>query len=127
MHQIEFEGQPFCFFISAAAQGKIDRIEQPVYIKMEWFFSCLVRKQVIISEQKPDMDVTEVVPGVYIYFSVMQATACPMSEVPVGQAYSDPIEFPIKKRHQLLPKVLDLDVKKGKLVGQYGKRSQLTS
>jgi len=119
---IEMMGRKIQLEISKNAGRQLDNRTSPLFVEMELYFSCLLRKEIRIREtlrEKLDEEFsTQFSDILHISFRPVMTKSCSVSscdgEVP---PLSD---FPIEKPHSYVPKWLKLDFKKGEWCGDFG-------
>lgn len=89
----------------------------PLFIDLELYFSCLIRKRVLISHQ-PDKekDYLRLNDVLYVAFSPVMTKACAIED----SLSPELTTFPIKKRDAFLPKWLKISFKKSQFHGEFG-------
>jgi hypothetical protein len=101
---------------TARAERELQRSEQPLFVELQLYFSCMVQKHVLFHRQV-DFDTTAVVDGLQMAFR------------PIASAVCDPQEF--AQRHPageelstvgsacMVPRVVELDFRQGNWEGQF--------
>ena len=113
--QIELE-------VSRSAEQHLSERDVPLYVEMELYFSCLLRKRIRVYE-------TLVEPAgenfsvrysdkLQINFRPVMTKTCSISSCEDGKPPLS--DFPIQKPHSYIPRWLKLDFCKGKWCGDYG-------
>jgi len=89
----------------------------PVFIVLELYFSCLIRKRVLIS-RRPDKekDYIRLSEVLYVVFSPVMTKACVIDDSLPPELTA----FPIKKRDAFLPKWLKIGFRKSTFYGEFG-------
>lgn len=101
-----------------AATALAKRVD-PLFIRMELLFSCLVKKSLLFHNEAPqDLDVQEIGPGLFVGFQAMMNRSCQIGEE------THLIEFQAKRYEQVQPKWLQLDYALGRFCGDFGFRLQ---
>ena len=123
---IEMLGKQIAVELSHKARRQLNKLETPLLIEMELYFSCLIRKQVRVYEELSER-VTDKLEGqfsaqfadmMHIAFRPVMTKACTVSSC---EGDSPPLsDFPIKNPHCYIPKWLKLDYKKGQWCGDFG-------
>ena len=98
------------------AQKMLQKRPMPLFIDMELFFSCLIRKRVLFSDEIPERAV-RISNNVYIGFHPVMTKSCDMDSFVGKPALTD---FPIKKPDGFIPHWLKVDYKKGQWTGEFG-------
>jgi hypothetical protein len=116
----EFEwkaGKKLVVDISPAASKALSQRTDTLFVQLELYFSCLIRKRVLIAEiADTDRDYIPVHDRVSVGFSPVMTKACSVDpNVP-----PELVAFPIKKPDAYLPKWMKLDFQRGEFVGEFG-------
>ncbi len=108
--------------ISPAARRALDAHSGPVYVEMELFFSCLIRKR-LRWERPPPAGVTPISssddPRLVAWFHPVMAQRCAL---PSDAALEDlPLmDFPLDRRDAFRPRWLRVDYRGGAFCGDFG-------
>jgi len=123
---IEMPGKQIAVELNHKARRQLNKLEAPLLIDMELYFSCLIRKQVRVYEELSE-PVADKMEGqfsaqfadiIYIAFRPVMTRACSVSSC---DGDSPPLrDFPIKNPHSYNPKWLKLNYKKGRWCGVFG-------
>jgi len=119
---VEMLGKSIQVVVSGSAQQQLQRRDVPLYIEMELYFSCLIRKQVRVYE-------TAVEPAdesfsarfsdkLQINFRPVMTKSCSISSCEDGKPPLS--DFPIRKPRSYIPRWLHLDFSKGRWSGDFG-------
>ena len=119
---VEMMGKKIQLDISKRAERQLDNRVVPLYIEMELYFSCLLRKQIRVyetaREKSDDEFSTRLSDRLEISFRPVMTKSCSVSSC-VGE--KPPLsDFPIEKPRSYIPKWLKLDYKKGEWCGDFG-------
>ena len=114
----EMAGKTVKVELSRRAQKALGKLDQPLFVTMEVYFSCFVVKKVQFSVIKPVWDTFEAAENLNIGFRVIQSAPCNIHDLK-GDNTPDYIEFPIKKRKAILPHHLKIDYSGGEWKGTY--------
>lgn len=122
MQQVEMMGKNILLELSDRAKQQLNDRETPLFIEMELYFSCLLRKELRIyetlREQLDEAFVTKLSDRLHISFRPVMTKSCSVSSC---EGESPPVsDFPIDKPQAYVPKWLKLDFKKGKWCGDFG-------
>ena len=122
MQQVEMMGKNILLELSDRAKQQLNDRETPLFIEMELYFSCLLRKELRIyetlREQLDEAFVTTLSDRLHISFRPVMTKSCSVSSC---EGESPPVsDFPIKKPQAYVPKWLKIDFKKGKWCGDFG-------
>ena len=119
---VEMMGKPIQVEISDSAARQLQGRAEPLFIEMELYFSCLIRKRVRVYE-------TVVEPAdkrfavrfsdkLQINFRPVMTKSCSISSCEDGKPPLS--DFPIRKPQSYIPRWLSLDFSKGKWCGDFG-------
>jgi len=119
---IEMMGRQIQLEISKNAGRQLDNRTSPLFVEMELYFSCLLRKEIRIREtlrEKLDEEFsTQFSDILHISFRPVMTQSCSVSSC---DGEKPPLsDFPIEKPHSYIPKWLKLDFKKGEWCGDFG-------
>lgn len=119
---IEMLGKKITFEISDRAKRQLQDRKKPLFVEMELYFSCLLRKEIRIREtlrEKLDEEfAVQFSEILYVSFRPVMTKSCSVSSC---QGEKPPLsDFPIKKPRSYVPKWLNLDFKKGEWCGDFG-------
>ena len=119
---IEMLGKKITFEISNRAKRQLQDRKKPLFVEMELYFSCLLRKEIRIREtlrEKLDEEFAVQFSDIlHVSFRPVMTKSCSVSSC---QGEKPPLsDFPIKKPRSYVPKWLKLDFKKGEWCGDFG-------
>ena len=104
--------------LTPAAAKELDKRQSPLYVEMELYFSCLIRKQVRIRESLTSDFVVTVSDKLQLGFRPVMTKACSVHD---HEDAPPPLsDFPIQKPQSYIPHWLKLDFCKGKWSGSFG-------
>ena len=109
--------------LSAAARRALDARGAPLYVEMELFFSCLIRKRLLWDQPPPAdavlMPSSDDHPRLVVWFHPVMARHCAL---PNDVALEDlPLmDFPLSRREAFRPHWLRLDYRGGAFCGEFG-------
>ena len=106
--------------ISEKAKNQLLKRNSPLYVELELYFSCLIRKRVYFHE-KPLTDgipVPSAVNNLAIEFRPVMTRACLVGDADVHNPSVE--RFPIVKGERFFPKWFTLDFRKGQWRGEFG-------
>jgi hypothetical protein len=113
--------------ISRNAQQQLDKRTSPLFIEMELYFSCMIRKQVRVREGLHDeLDKKfsiRVLDNLHISFRPVMTKSCSIKSCDNGKPPLS--DFPIQKPESYIPKWLKLDYKKNEWCGEFGYSADL--
>lgn len=119
---IEMLGKEITLEISKSAKRQLKERKIPLFVEMELYFSCLLRKEIRIRESlraSLDEEFLALYSDVlHVSFRPVMTKSCSVSSC---QGEKPPLsDFPIKKPECYVPKWLKLDFKKGEWCGDFG-------
>ena len=122
VQQVEMMGKGIRVELSDKAKTQLLNRETPLFIEMELYFSCLLRKELRIyetlREQVEEAFVTQLSDRLHISFRPVMTKSCSVSSC---EGEAPPLsDFPIKKPQAYVPKWLKIDFKKGEWCGDFG-------
>lgn len=106
--------------ISPRARAQLERLESPLAVEMEVYFSCLIRLRVNFPAIIKDdfIPVASDNSQVKLFFSPIMTSHCNISEIRGRDP--DTEYFPIQKPEKFTPKWLKLDYKHNQWQGEFG-------
>jgi len=119
---IEMMGKQIQVEISNKAAQQLSNRHHPLYVEMELYFSCLLRKEIRIRESVrdkiDDAFIAQLSDNLHISFRPVMTKTCSVSSC---EGEAPPVsDFPIKKPQSYVPKWMKLDYKKGEWCGDFG-------
>ena len=122
MQIVEMMGKKIQVEISKHAERQLSDRKKPLFVEMELYFSCLLRKEIRIREsvrEKLDEDFSVQLSDIlHISFRPVMTKSCSVASC---EGKKPPLsDFPIKKTQSYVPKWLKLDFKKGEWCGDFG-------
>jgi hypothetical protein len=110
--------RPIVLELSKAAEKHLENVDAQLCVEMELYFSCLLRKRVMIRETiDSDFSVT-VSEKLKIGFRPVMTKSCSISSC---DGDPPPVsDFPIAKPECFVPHWLKIDFKKGRWQGEFG-------
>ena len=121
-HNVEMMGKNIQLEISKNASKQLNDRKTPLFVEMELYFSCLLRKEIRIYEKAREMQDENFSiwfsDALHISFRPVMTKSCSVSSCEGGKPPLS--DFPIKKPQSYVPKWLTLDFKKGKWCGDFG-------
>lgn len=119
---VEMLGKQIQVEISKHAERQLTDRKTPLFVEMELYFSCLLRKEIRIREtlrERLDEEFSaQFSELLHISFRPVMTRSCSVSSC-AGE--KPPLsDFPIEKPHSFVPKWLKLDFKKGEWCGDFG-------
>jgi len=114
-------GRPLRLSLSRRARKALANRTRPLWVEMELYFSCLVRKQVRFSETEPAhqqlMEAAPVTSNLNLLFRPVVTEHCLVAEV---EDKPDVNTMPVNDPGKLVPHWLQLDYRGGKWWGEFG-------
>jgi hypothetical protein len=126
MNKFEMMGKDVRFEISSRAQQQLKKRVQPLFIEMELYFSCLLRKQLRIRDHSNPELGEQVEKGfsivltdnLHISFRPVMTRSCSVSSCDGDRPPLS--DFPIEKPQSYIPRWLKLDFRNGQWCGDFG-------
>lgn len=105
--------------ISKSANILLNQSNSILFIELELYFSCLIRKKVFFHSHPPahGMPLETDDDRIQVYFRPVMTRVCRTSEVIEEPEVMD---FPLQRATSFTPRWLRLDTRHGELVGEYG-------
>lgn len=92
--------------------------EKPLYVVLELYFSCLIRKRVLCSgEAFPGLEYIEAGDNIFVAFRPVMTRACRLEDSDGPPELTD---FPIKRPNAYLPRWVRLWFASGQWQGEFG-------
>ena len=111
-------GRPLRIRISNRAEARLRRREAPLYLEMELYFSCLLRKQINVREQPDGIEPHPVNDRLQVWFRPVVTKSCAISECPPGKP---PVtDMPVVRPERYFPHWLTLDYRAGRWLADFG-------
>ncbi|MDH5423594.1 MAG: hypothetical protein OEY29_01200 [Gammaproteobacteria bacterium] len=117
MTEIQIENKPLQIRLSQSAERALQQRESGLFVEMELYFSCLIRKQVLFHEVQRQSDSVAVNDKLSVSFHPVVTSSCMVSAADAEPAKSD---FEIQRRECFIPKWLSIDFSKGNWLGEFG-------
>ena len=119
---VEMLGKQIQVEISKHAERQLSNRTTPLFVEMELYFSCLLRKEIRIREtlrERLDEEFSAQFSDLlHISFRPVMTKSCSVSSC-AGE--KPPLsDFPIERPQSYIPKWLKLDFKKGEWCGDFG-------
>jgi len=111
-------GRPLRVRISNRAKARLRRREAPLYLEMELYFSCLLRKQVNVREQPDGIEPHPVNDRLQVWFRPVVTKSCAISECPPGKPLVT--DMPVVRPERYFPHWLTLDYRAGRWLADFG-------
>lgn len=115
---INFQGRPLKLTVSPRAQAQLDRRTEPLFLEMELYFSCLIRKRVYVRESSDGHDAVTLADKLIARFRPVVTQTCAMRDV---KRDNPPVkDMPIIKPERFFPHWLTLDYRHGAWRADFG-------
>ena len=123
---IKMMGKQIKLEISAKAERELAGRTTPLFVEMELYFSCLLRKQIrIVDRSRYEQDgvaddkfSVQLSNNLHIHFRPVMTKTCSVSSC---EGEKPPLsDFPINKPQAYVPRWLKLDFRKGEWCGDFG-------
>jgi len=111
------DGRSLLLRISRSAQKALDKRQSPLFLEMELYFSCLVRKRVYVRNTIEDGAVV-LNDKLSVRFRPVVTEQCAMREVEVA---NPPVkDMPVVNPERYFPHWLTLDYRHGDWIAEFG-------
>jgi hypothetical protein len=122
MYSVEIMGKKIKVELSGKAEKQLSARAAPLFVEMELYFSCLLRKEIRIYESQRENTnedfSTHLSGNLHISFRPVMTKSCSVSSC---EGEKPPLsDFPIEKPRSFVPKWLKLDYKRGEWCGDFG-------
>lgn len=115
--EITIDNRQVKIHLSKSAEKALAKRDNPLFVEMELYFSCLIRKQVLFHDIKRQENSVKVDDKLSVSFHPVMTASCLIKDAEPEPAKSD---FEMEKRDCFVPKWLKLDFKKGTWTGEFG-------
>ncbi|TCV85832.1 hypothetical protein [Sulfurirhabdus autotrophica] len=103
---------------TARAQRELDRRKRPLYVEMELYFSCMVKKYIHFHEKPRNKTPVYVNEKFAVYFRPVTSSNCSL-EIAANLGRQPEIELHNKAVTRLVPKRIFIDFKNTQWIGEY--------
>lgn len=117
MSEVIIENRRLQIELTKAAEKALTQRDGVLFVEMELYFSCLIRKQVLFHDQQRQQNSVSVGDKLSVSFHPVMTSSCLISEASAEPAKSD---FEMQRRECFVPKWLTLDYKKSSWIGEFG-------
>jgi len=117
MTEVIIQNKPVTLRISKKAQKVLEQRDRQLFVEMELYFSCLIRKQVLFHDIQRQADSVRVDDKLSVSFHPVMTASCMIKDAEPEPVKSD---FEIQRRESFIPKWLTIDFKKGSFSGEFG-------
>ena len=100
------------------AQRELDRRTHPLYVEMELYFSCMVKKYIHFLEQPRNEASVHINEKFAVYFRPVTSTECSM-DLAADLGRQPEIELHNEAVSRMVPKRLFVDFKNSRWIGEY--------
>jgi hypothetical protein len=115
---VTVRGRSLKLTISKQAQALLDKRTEPLFLELELYFSCLIRKRVHVREAVDGEDVVALSEKLKVRFRPVVTRTCAMRDV---ERDNPPVmDMPIVKPERFFPHWLTLDHRGGKWRAEVG-------
>ena len=118
IHSGILNGRPISVQFTQEAHHRLKKEGRPLYIGMELYFSCFIKKITNIRDEMPPYEVTQIAEDIFIYFRPVQSKSCNLQDLQ-GDNKPDLIEWQVKRKDDIIPRYVWVDFTKGKWQGDY--------
>jgi hypothetical protein len=116
-YNVDFHGKTVQIELSKSAQNHLAQVQQTLFVEMELYFSCLIRKKVRFNSSRAQENATPVTEHLAVSFHPVMTRACHKDY----EGDAPPLtEFPIAKPAPYVPRWLKIDYKGGDWWGEFG-------
>ena len=113
-----FQGRTLRLTVSERAQQQLVRRTSPLFLEMELYFSCLIRKRVLVRESIDENDAVVLADKLVASFRPVVTQTCAMREV---ERDNPPVkDMPIRHPERFYPHWLTLDFRRGEWSAEFG-------
>ena len=116
MQNVEMMGKKIQLEISNKAKKQLRERTTPLFVEMELYFSCLIRKKVRFRENQ-EGDLVNVNEQLSVRFRPVMTAVCGVDYEGDEPPLTD---FPIKKIESFVPHWLKIDFKNNEWIGEFG-------
>ncbi len=113
---VEILGKEVLVEWSASAARELESLAEPLFVEMELYFSCLIRKAVRFRRTTRSGNFAIAGPHLQIGFRPVMTKACRVGDFEDEPPLED---FPIVKPEAFVPKRLTIDYKAGSWAGEF--------
>jgi hypothetical protein len=116
--QASINGKAVAVEMTQSAAAAAAALKSPLFVELELYFSCLVKKFVHFRQEPRSSDLCEVAKNLNLYFFPVTSTPCSMEE---AERLGRQPEVPLKESrlNKIAPKKVFIDHKRGQWVGSF--------
>lgn len=118
IRQVSLNGRTVNVEISSSAKQALTLRTAPLYVELELYFSCLVKKFVHFREDSRGKEPVSVTDNLLLYFRPVTSTACTF-EVAEKLGRQPEMDVDCEALHHVAPKRVQIDFTDGKWRGSY--------
>lgn len=118
-HSTIMLGRQLRVSITKNADRQLQQRSEPLCLEMELYFSCMIRKRVLVRENIDSEFSAQVSDKLHIGFRPVMTRACGITET-ADDGRPPLTDFPIQKPHSYIPHWLKLDYRKGEWQAEFG-------
>ncbi|MCG6971014.1 MAG: hypothetical protein LJE85_14695 [Gammaproteobacteria bacterium] len=116
-YTVDFHGKTVQIELTKTAQSHLAQNQTPLFVEMELYFSCLIRKKVRFNSSRAKDSAIPVSDHLSVSFHPVMTRACNKDY----EGDAPPLtEFPIEKPAPYVPRWLKIDYKGGGWQGEFG-------
>jgi hypothetical protein len=113
----KLDGKSINLRLTDSATRALEEKSQPLYVEMELYFSCLIRKKVRFNDA-PEVELfTPVSDKLNLRFRPVMTQRCHIDELEDAPPLTD---FPMADEKRFIPHWLEIDYRKGEWLGDFG-------
>ena len=115
---LTFHGRPLNLTVSQRALAQLARRVSPLFLEMELYFSCLIRKRVLVRASIEEADAVVLADKLIASFRPVVTETCAMRDV---ERDNPPVkDMPILHPERFYPHWLTLDYRRGQWRADFG-------
>lgn len=115
--ETQLNGKTLSVSLSQAASQALAQRSSPLLVEMELYFSCLIRKRVLVRDAAGETDAVSVNDKLSLRFHPVMSQHCEVDENLDGPPLTD---FPIVHGERFSPSWLQIDYRNGQWSGEFG-------
>lgn len=117
LSEITIQGRPVKIELTKSAEKALQLRDAPLFVEMELYFSCLIRKQVLFHDEQRQADSVTAGSKLSVSFHPVVTSSCMIKDADAEPAKSD---FEMHRRECFVPKWLAIEYKKNQWLGEFG-------
>lgn len=115
--EITIDNRAVKIHLTKKAEKALAKRDTTLFVEMELYFSCLIRKQILFHETQRQENSVTVDDKLSVSFHPVMTKSCLIKDAEPEPVKSD---FEMQRRDCFVPKWLKLDYKKGEWLGEFG-------